>query len=201
MVCLVSVLTRRSGSSEEDRSSVREVILDATVRLLDGGAAFAELSVGSIVQEAGVSRPTFYAYLRDKRDLVLALGERFERHAHLPADDWLEMRSDDLRATLEGVLGAFREQHSTLRAVTEAATYDPEAARFWRAFHERFITNVVERALQAGYLGDDEDLQAEAFALVWMTSRSFAEHLDAPRVSDRALLDALVRLWHPHGAA
>lgn len=191
----MSVLSKRGPSTPLERSRSQEKILVAAVELLDGGAPFAEISVGAIAARAAVSRPTFYAYFRDKRDLILALGDRFERQAHLAADEWLTMRADDLAAALTGVLGAFRAQHSTLGAIIEAAGYDDEVATFWRTFHEGFIVAVAERARQTNPAREGEDIEADAFALVWMTERSFTEHVNAPRVSDRALIDALVRLW------
>lgn len=192
----VSVLSRRptSGRSAADN---RTAILDATVALLERGAAVAELSVVAIAAEAGVSRPTFYAYFNDKRDLMLALGERFEARTHAVTDAWLELRDDDVEATLTGVLEAFRADHVTLRAIAEAATYDPAVGAFWRAFHGRFIEAVVTRAARSGREADADAqrARADAFALVWMTERAIAEHLDAPQVPDAALIDALTRLW------
>ncbi|MBA2765185.1 MAG: TetR/AcrR family transcriptional regulator [Thermoleophilaceae bacterium] len=192
----MSVLSRREATSLVQRTTTQEKILDAAVTLLDSGGAFAEITVGAIAEQASVSRPTFYAYFRDKRDLVLALGDRFEREAHQAADDWLSLRADDLEAALVGVLESFRAQQGALKAITEAAGYDSEVAAFWRAFHERFIVGVAGRARREDPSRAEQELQAEAFALVWMTERCFTEHLEAPRVSDDALIRALVRLWH-----
>lgn len=190
----MSVLSKRPASGQTAAAN-RDLILEATVSLLRGGSSFAEISVSAIAAEASVSRPTFYAYFRDKRDLMLALGERFERRTHVAADAWLELRDDDLSATLRGVLDAFRADHATLRAIVEASTYDPEVAAFWRAFHARFIEAVIERAGELTPDRDPSDVRADAFALIWMTQRSLAEHLDAPQVGDEALVAALVRLW------
>lgn len=190
----MSVLSKRPPAGQTAAVN-RDLILEATVSLLRRGVSFAEISVSAIAAEASVSRPTFYAYFSDKRDLMLALGDRFERRTHVAADAWLELRDDDLFATLRGVLNAFRGDHSTLRAIVEASTYDTEVATFWRAFHARFIDAVIDRA---GELTPDRkpaDVRADAFALIWMTQRSLAEHLDAPQVDDDELLAALVRLW------
>jgi TetR/AcrR family transcriptional regulator, ethionamide resistance regulator len=190
----VSVLSK-SPPTGRSAAANRARILDATVELLERGAAFAELNVGSISAQAGVSRPTFYAYFTDKRALILALGDRFEQRTHGVADAWLLLRDDDLESTLTGVLEAFRADHATLRAIVEAATYDDEVAVFWRAFHRRYIDAVVERAAQLQTGRDAESVHADAFALIWMTQRAVAEHLDAPEVSDAALVASLLRLW------
>lgn len=190
----MSVLSKRPPAGQTAAAN-RDLILEATVALLGQGQSFAEISVSAIAAEASVSRPTFYAYFRDKRDLILALGDRFERRTHVAADTWLELRDDDLFATLQGVLDAFRADHSTLRAILEASTYDVEVAAFWRAFHARFIEAVVDRASELTPDRDPGDVLADAFALTWMTQRTLAEHLDAPQVGDEQLLAALVRLW------
>ncbi|WP_372792225.1 TetR/AcrR family transcriptional regulator, partial [Paraconexibacter sp.] len=130
----MSVLSKRPTTGQTAAVN-REAILEATVQLLQRGVSYAEISVSAIAAEASVSRPTFYAYFNDKRDLMLALGARFEQRTHGAADAWLELRDDDLHATLRGVLEAFRGDHATLRAIVEAATYDPEVAEFWRSFH------------------------------------------------------------------
>ncbi|PTL60274.1 TetR/AcrR family transcriptional regulator [Paraconexibacter algicola] len=190
----MSVLSKRPASGQTAAVN-RDSILEATVQLLGRGVSYAEVSVAAIAAEASISRPTFYAYFVDKRDLILALGARFERRTHVAADAWLELRDDDLHSTLRGVLEAFRGDHATLRAIVEASTYDPEVAVFWREFHARFIEAVVERASELTPDRPAGAIRADAFALVWMTQRSLAEHLDAPQVEDEDLLAALVRLW------
>ncbi len=190
----MSVLSKRPASGQTAAVN-RDSILEATVQLLGRGVSYAEVSVAAIAAEASISRPTFYAYFVDKRDLMLALGARFERRTHVAADAWLELRDDDLHSTLRGVLEAFRGDHSTLRAIVEASTYDPEVAVFWREFHARFIEAVVERASELTPDRPAGAIRADAFALVWMTQRSLAEHLDAPQVEDEDILAALVRLW------
>lgn len=190
----MSVLSKRPTSGQTAAAN-RDAILEATVKLLRQGRSYAEVTVSAIADEASVSRPTFYAYFNDKRDLMLALGARFERRTHSAADAWLELRNDDLHSTLRGVLEAFRGDHATLRAIVEASTYDPEVAQFWRRFHARFIDAVIERAGELAPARPAGDVRADAFALIWMTQRSLAEHLDAPEVTDEELLAALVRLW------
>lgn len=191
----VSSVLPSSVSFEGQRGRTRRTILDATRDLLSGHRAFAELSVGEISVGAGVSRPTFYAYFQDKRALVLALGVELQEGVRDAAGPWLRTETDDLRRTLELVLGQFGAHRAALGAIVEAASYDADVATFWRDFHEWFLVNAAERAMCA-----DEDLGAEAaeaaaYSLVWMTERCFTEHLAAPRVDEVQLLDAVERLW------
>ncbi|WP_354700473.1 HTH-type transcriptional regulator EthR [Paraconexibacter sp. AEG42_29] len=191
----MSVLSRRSALPEEQRGRTREAILAATRDLLADGRAFAELSVGEISIGAGVSRPTFYAYFQDKRDLVLSLGSELEADVRAVAGPWLRDEDDDLRATLDAVLHSFRTHGATLGAIVEAATYDPEVATFWRDFHEWFLVNAAERARRADPALAAADAEALAYSLVWMTERCLTEHLSAQRVEEEPLLNAIERLW------
>jgi AcrR family transcriptional regulator len=189
------VLSRRPTRDADQTERTRSALLEATRKLIADGGAFAGLSVGDIASAAGVSRPTFYAYFRDKRDLVLALGAEMERDMRAAADPWLRGGQGVLRETLDAVLDGFRRHQSAVLAIVEAATYDEEVAAFWRSFHEYFIESGAKRAQRADPAMSDEDARAIAFTLVWMTERSLTEHLSAPRVSDPALLDANERLW------
>lgn len=192
----MSVLSRRSSLLlDAQRGRTRQAILDATRGLLADGRAFAELSVGEISIGAGVSRPTFYAYFQDKRALVLSLGTELEADVRAAAGPWLRDEDDDLRATLEGVLSSFRAHRATVGAIVEAATYDPEVAAFWRDFHEWFMVNAADRAIRADPRLPSANAEALAYSLVWMTERCLTEHLSAPHVQERQLLDAIERLW------
>lgn len=186
-------LSRREPSALTRDGLARDRVIESALRLLEAGATVADLSIVEIAADAGVSRPTFYTYFRDKRDLVLALGDRFERRTQDAAQRWLTMVDDEVADALRAVLEVFRAERTALRAILEAAGYDPEAAAFWRRFHEGFIQSVIDRAYRTGT--HDAATQADAFVLVWMTERAFTEHIQAPRVSDDMLIESLQRFW------
>ncbi|MCD6128922.1 TetR/AcrR family transcriptional regulator [Candidatus Bipolaricaulota bacterium] len=54
------------------KPSTRDRILEAALRLFSS-RGYERVSVTAIAQEAGVSRPSFYRYFRNKRDVLLAL--------------------------------------------------------------------------------------------------------------------------------
>ncbi|HDN19595.1 MAG TPA: TetR/AcrR family transcriptional regulator [Candidatus Acetothermia bacterium] len=54
------------------KQSTRDRILEAALRLFSS-RGYERVSVTAIAQEAGVSRPSFYRYFRNKRDVLLAL--------------------------------------------------------------------------------------------------------------------------------
>jgi AcrR family transcriptional regulator len=190
----VTVLSRRART-EEIRRTNEEALLNATLALLDDGAAFADLGIEQIVKRAGLSRPTFYTYFRDKRDLVLRLGEALEADLAGVADPWFSDRTVTARETIAAVFAFFARNRAALRAITEAATYDPEVATFWQGFHDRFIPEASARIAEGNPDLDADAVAARAYALVYMTERTLIEHTNRPLGSDEALIGQLTWFW------
>jgi AcrR family transcriptional regulator len=190
----MATLSRRA-QKDATRRATEASLLEATVQLLGEGTPFAEIAIDQIVRRAGYSRPTFYSYFRDKRELILRLGEDLERDVAAAADPWLKAGTGDTRPTLQAVLDAFRRHRETVGALVEAAGYDPEVHRFWHKFHERFRKTAALRIAAGDPSLDRAHAQARAFALIWMTERSLTEHLAQPRAEESALLDELARCW------
>lgn len=190
----MAVLSNRSASAGARRST-KDALVAASLALLDEGAAFADISIEQIVRRAGLSRPTFYTYFRDKRELILHLGEAVERDLAAAAGPWLAASDGDARDTIAGVLGVFRLHAEAVGAITEAATYDPEVAEFWRGFHERFVPGAQARILEGSPGLDAAAVAARAYALVWMTEVTLTQHVARPTVDEEALLDQVTFLW------
>lgn len=191
----MDVISGRPSRESARAERTRARLLDSTRVLIAERGAFAALSIAEIAAASGVSRPTFYAYFRDKRDLVLALGAEMERDIRAVADPWLAGEDVPLEQTLEGVLAGFRRHGPAVEAIVEASAYDVDVAAFWRAFHQWFVESGTRRALTADPEIGEEGARAAAFALVWMTERSFTEHLAVPQVGDAALISAVAGLW------
>lgn len=186
----------RSARVAETRQANREAIAAATLQLLEAGTAYADISVEQIVRQAGLSRPTFYKYFRDKRELILHLGGSLQEDVAAAADPWLQSGDGDVRTALAAVLEGFRRHRGSLAALVEAATYDTEVNAFWHSFHERFYVNAASR-IRAGHPHlSPKRADARAFALVWMTERSMSEYLAGADVDEAALLDELAALWN-----
>ena len=69
----------RSRLREEQATSTRGRILDATMRVMARGIA--SLSIPHVAREAGVSTPTVYRYFGTKQDLLDALYQHAEERA------------------------------------------------------------------------------------------------------------------------
>lgn len=190
----MAVLSRRSQLAEARRAT-EDALLTATLEWLGEGVAFADLSIDQIVRRAGLSRPTFYSYFRDKRALVLRLGVAFEGDVAAVAGPWLESSDGDVRDTLEGVLGVFQKHAPTLGALVEAATYDSEVAAFWHAVHARFRPGAEARVRASAPHLDDIAVGARVYGLVYMTESTITAHVLRPEVDERALIAQLAFLW------
>jgi AcrR family transcriptional regulator len=102
-----SARTYRSPLRERNAEQTRRLILDATVRLMEGGLT--EVSIPAIAQEAGVSVPTVYRHFRTKRDLLVAL------YPHAARRSGLDTVPDP--TTLEELPGALRGYFARLDAL------------------------------------------------------------------------------------
>ncbi|MTD43240.1 TetR family transcriptional regulator [Conexibacter sp. W3-3-2] len=190
----MAVLSRRAQVAGARRAT-EDALLEATLSLLAEGLPFAELSIDQIVKRAGLSRPTFYSYFRDKRALVLRLGVEFEEDLAKVAVPWLESADGDVRDTLEGVLAVFQKHATTLSAVVEAATYDPDVAEFWGAFHARFRPGGEARVRAGNPDLDEESVRARAYTLIYMTESSITTQVLRPAVDADALITQLAFMW------
>src|ERR671917_2919868 len=133
---------------------------------------FREMTVEGIMVRTGLSRPAFYAYFRDRYDLVTRLLEGIG--GLLFAVDWRWLSgnaSGGPEATSEGLIDAVRRGSETfvqygpvLRAIADAADQDPRVEEVYRyGLIERFagaVAGPVSRDVAAGlspaHLGPEE---------------------------------------------
>jgi TetR/AcrR family transcriptional regulator, ethionamide resistance regulator len=173
------VSSSRPGTESRDRrAAVEATVLEATERLLEQGRSFAELRVEEIATAAGMSRPAFYFYFRDKRDLLVRLTADVTDLLFAQAEHWWDGEGDgaaELEEALRAMLVLYREHAGILRAVVEAAATDEEVAAFWRGLVGRFAERSrarIEAEQAAGHAPADLPAAATAFALCWMVERS-----------------------------
>ncbi len=62
--------------------------MSAFERMLDSGEAFSEISVQRILEEAGVSRATFYAHFQSKSDILVRLSDDLRESLLALARQW-----------------------------------------------------------------------------------------------------------------
>jgi AcrR family transcriptional regulator len=187
--------------STPKRAAVQAGVLSVTERLLAEGASWADLGIERIATAAGISRTAFYFYFRDKRELLMRLTEDVAELLYLEADRWYSGDGDpedEIREALAKIAALYAEHAALLRAIVEVSTYDEEVARFWRNLMGRFVeaTRVRIEAERAAGRAAAHPAAATAFALVWMTERTFYQLMvqPPPFARDEAV-DALVGVW------
>ena len=168
------------------RQAVEAAVLRATEELLEEGHSYADLDVGRIATRAGIGRTAFYFYFRDKRELLMRLTADVSDQLYSVAASWFSGEQDEVEPALREIGALYADHAALLRAIVEVSTYDEEVARFWRALVGRFVEASRAR------VGDE----ATAFALVWMTERSFHQLTvqDEP-IPREELVEALAGIW------
>lgn len=195
-------LSRRTEAQNSKRAAVEASVVEATEALLAEGASYSELGIERIATRAGISRTAFYFYFRDKRELLMKLTGGVAEELFAVAERWWAGEGEgrpELEAAITKIVGIYRRHPALLRAIVEAAAYDEEVARFWRALVGRFVDSTrarIEREQAIGNVSPGVPAGATAFALVWMTERSAFERLvQETGVDEAALVDALLRIW------
>jgi AcrR family transcriptional regulator len=190
-----------SAQPTAKRTQVQEAVLAATEGLLSEGASFADLGIERIATRAGISRTAFYFYFRDKRELLMRLTEDVTELLYAQADRWFSGQGDpaeEMRLAFENIIALYNAHGPLLRAIVEVSTYDEEVAVHWRALLGRFIDATRRRieAEQAASKAPAMPPAATAFALVWMSERTFYQQLvQSEPFDERTIVDALVAIW------
>jgi AcrR family transcriptional regulator len=175
------------------RQAVEAAVLRATEELLRDGSSFADLNVERIATRAGIKRTAFYFYFRDKRELLMRLTAEVSEELYAVAESWFEGDDEQLAAALRQIGELYREHAALLRVIVEVSTYDEEVATFWRGLVGRFVDATRVR-LEAE--GTPLPAHATAFALVWMTERSFHQlTVQGEPVAREELVEALAGIW------
>jgi AcrR family transcriptional regulator len=148
-------------------------ILAATERLLRE-RSFGDLPVNDIIEEAGVSRTSFYAHFPSRSAVLAACLRRVVGELAVAVEPFLAEAEHDpagaIRISLERWVGLAAEHGALLRTASEEWPHDPELQRLWfeviGAF-SRPVARVIERARQTGAAPPGADADALAACLMW----------------------------------
>lgn len=178
-------------------------LLGAVERLLDRGETYASISVGTLSDEAGISRSTFYGYFADKgelleelaADVIVAVREDAARLWALPRD----AGRDDVRDAAARVVERYRRHAILLAAVVDAGATEPSIRR-------RYNTTVdlagdelaahIRRGRAEGWIAPEIDESAATW-LVWMVERAMYRLFDRdhPPSDERLTEDLTAIVW------
>jgi TetR/AcrR family transcriptional regulator, ethionamide resistance regulator len=197
----MAVLGQRTGTRAARRADTERRIVRATGELLAGGEGFADLSVERIAVRAGISRPAFYDYFRDKRELLIKLVEDAAAPIFAEADELVRGRPSgpsEIPFTIKAAMKFARGSREVFCAAVEAAAYDEVVARFWRGeVIDRFV-EVIERRIrhqQAAGIALPINPRAAAESLVLMVTATLYDHVRGDDgISDRKLVETLVAI-------
>jgi AcrR family transcriptional regulator len=173
---------------------------------------FREMTVEGVMTRTGLSRPAFYAYFRDRYEVVRRLLEGFGGLLFAVDRRWLaggESRErEEAREVLTDALWrgseTFVRYGPVLRAIADAASQDPRVEEVYRfGLIERLVGAVatrISRDVEAGISPGDLDPEETARALVLMTERYLLDAFGRPegrpspeRVA--AVVGALEKVW------
>src|SRR5262245_46163561 len=124
-----------------------ERILPLVEELLEAAGGYVHLTVEDILQNAGLSRSTFYRYFKDKNELLLALSDPALREIRSIAIGTWELGPEvtfaQFEAELYRTLEAYRPHVALMSALVEVSTYDARVKELFAAFFEEIRTAIA----------------------------------------------------------
>lgn len=186
----------RRGRAGETRDAVTEMVRELLeVRRLE------ELTVSEIVNQAGISRQTFYAHFDTKYSVVVALIDDMGRgvfevwrpffEGEGPVDETL------LREASAATIGLWRKQAALFIATIDGWHSSGDVHDAWNAVLDRFEAALLQRLARERELEPGDDLLAGALVAVFERSLYNAVAMPDSHFgrSDEELAAMLARLW------
>ena len=160
-----------------------------------------DLSIASIMDGTGLSRPAFYQYFSNVHSLIEQLLADLEVELVAAATPWFTASGDSkpaLRISLGGIIAVCVENGPVFRAISESAPLDPRLEIAWADFLGRWddaVTQRIELEQRAGTIGP-LDGRAIAVALNRLDAAMLvAEFGRRPLGDPEAVLDTLYHIW------
>lgn len=197
-------VTRRQADSYAARSAATQAQVMSTLeRLLDSGEPFRDISVQRLLEEAGVSRATFYAHFQSKSDVLVRLTDGLRESLLTLARQWDPATGEDgadrFARFFEEVIRIHRAHQGVITAVREAAAYDTAVGDFYTADLEGFEETALRTLLSeqaAGSTTADLDAVAASRIIAWGGAQAIAHHIQVDDGSrDVVFARELARIW------
>jgi AcrR family transcriptional regulator len=193
--------TARKTRTRMAREKSRAQIVAAATELVRE-RSYAELSVGEVMEAAGIGRTLFYRHFDDLGDLLMrasreAIEELFEAEVALEATREPDARAA-VRAAIEPAAAAYSRHGPLLRALAEAAAGDSEIAAAQEAVRRRFDELVARSLRELPEVAENPpaDLDETARALNLLNTSYL---LDAfghePRIPVETAVETLSEIW------
>lgn len=189
-------------SPESRRLELSRHFIDALEPLL-ASKRYADLSVEDITAAGGIARSTFYAYFKDRGELLGAMADVILEEIFAEGRNWWDLPDQggiaDLRQALVPPIEARMQHAPILSAVTEgAATDDRLRERQVRLIDKltHDLAQHIKRAQRARSASPDIDPERTAKWMLWTFDRALYEIL-TPSTSTaerRKLVDAVTMI-------
>lgn len=163
---------------------------------------YVDCAVEDILQEAGISRGTFYAHFRSKNAVFAAVVEE-HLVGRLDQTRVPDMRStpyeERVRATVARFLGNYARTQDFSMVIEQAAHYDPAFMEVRLAIRDMFARRIergIVRQQEAGKV--DSDLSARTAAAVILSMMTNVAQVEVGwrrRRPDEKLIDTLTHFW------
>lgn len=196
----MSVATRRERARLSREQSRARIIGAATELVRE--RSYPELSVGAVMERAGLERTIFYRHFDDLGDLFMQTGREaiealYETQVDLSAArDGAE--PEVVRVAIEPAVTAYRRHGPLLRALTEAAAGDAQIAADQARIRRRFDGLVARSLSDLLELGPTPPTEVDEIARA-LNRMNESYLLDAfgrePRISAATAIDALAEIW------
>jgi len=191
--------------SHQGTTDAETTIFAATERLLSE-VPLHDISVADIINEAQISRATFYFYFSSKFAVVTGLLARVMEEIYDTVRPFVEREEGEepeeaLRRSLNAAVNVWADHRPVLRATHEHWHAVPELRERWLAVVERFgdaVAAQIERERAAGSAPPGPDGRQLASALLWSTDRCLyvaAIGADPDLPSEKDIVEPLIRLW------
>ena len=198
------------GPRRRRRPEEAERAILAAARAFLEERPFREMTVEGVMVRTGLSRPAFYAYFRDRYEVVTRLLEGIG--GLLFALDWRWLSGGEIEEEAREVLvealragsRTFVEYGPVLRAIADAAGYDAKVEQAYRyGLIERLVAAVasrISRDVEAGLSPADLEPEETARALMLMTERYMLDAFGRPerrpsRGESAAVFRTLEGIW------
>jgi AcrR family transcriptional regulator len=195
---------RRRPSGARPRlgaEAARAEILEAAEKLLRK-QPFRTLSVDDLMAQTSLSRAAFYIYFNHRYELIMRLCEKFAGEVAPIGIGWSEGTGDpihELRSAVEAGAAASKAHGHLLRALFDAAAYDPKIDAIYRELLERNVQLVADRIkleIANGHcppLGNPSEI---ARAMILMIERYYAERLGhEPQAELTTVVKTVTTIW------
>jgi TetR/AcrR family transcriptional regulator, ethionamide resistance regulator len=177
------------------REQLRGHVLSIVEEHLRSGETFADISVASVVAEAGISRSTFYAYFVDKSTLLRTWYAEFTQVILDAARSWWSLDGtatiQDVRAALERIMDAYRAHPELMAATHEAIGTDHGVREAVDDAMGRYIDGLrahIETGQAGGFIDPSLPAAETAYWLQWMAERGLHRMMRAESDSSQERL-------------